>query len=102
MLEVEERREPFEDGEGEREVCFAVLGESVLEGSEPGVEGREGMKGSDFARMRLRPGMVLVLSRAVLYVLRTYFARVGSTHSRGLALWVARSWVAAMGARSQC
>lgn len=90
---MEERREPFEEGEGEREVCFAVFGERLLEGSEPGVEGREGMKGSDFARMRLRlrPGLALVLLGAVLYVIVTYFSRVGSMHSRGLPLWVVRS-----------
>lgn len=55
MLEVDERREDFEEGEGEREV-LAALGDRDRCASEAGVEARELalLKGSDFARMRLR------------------------------------------------
>ena len=56
MLEVEERRDDFVDGDGEREVCFAALGDNDLLASEAGVDARELtlVKGSDLARMRLR------------------------------------------------
>lgn len=57
MLEVEERREDFEEGEGEREAeAFAALGDKDRFASEAGVEARELalLNGSDFARMRLR------------------------------------------------
>jgi hypothetical protein len=56
MLDVEERREPLLEGEGEREACLAALGDSDRLTSDPGVEARELtlLKGSDLARMRLR------------------------------------------------
>ena len=58
MLDVDDRREPLLEGEGERDACFAALGESERLTSDPGVDARELalalLKGSDLARMRLR------------------------------------------------
>lgn len=62
MLDVEERRDDFDEGDGEREV-LAALGESDRLTSEPGVEARELalLKGSDLARMRLRLRAIVLL-----------------------------------------
>jgi hypothetical protein len=53
---VEERREDFPEGDGDRDAVFAALGDSDRFASEAGVDARELalLKGSDLARMRLR------------------------------------------------
>lgn len=51
MLEVDERRDDFVDGDGERDV-FAALGDNDRFASDPGVDARElpPVNGSDLAR----------------------------------------------------
>ena len=64
MLDVEDRREAFVDGDGERDETFAALGDRERLGSDlAGVEARElaPLNGSDFARMRLRLRAKIIL-----------------------------------------